>query len=81
MEFYIETPKFDSGLQTDRGTDQVCRDDAAEIRNGDMLPSIRNIEKQTDVHYSQIHKAYLALRQSGLLVPTRRIPSVKIAAN
>jgi GntR family transcriptional regulator len=37
------------------------------FRNGDVLPSIRDIEKQTGVHCSQIHKAYLALRRSGLI--------------
>jgi GntR family transcriptional regulator len=41
------------------------------FRNGDTLPSIRDIEKQTGINRSQIHKAYLALRQSGLLVLTR----------
>jgi GntR family transcriptional regulator len=38
------------------------------FRNGDTLPSIRDIEKQTGINRGQIHKAYLALRQSGLLV-------------
>ena len=41
------------------------------FRNGDTLPSIRDIEKQTGIHHSQIHKAYVALRRSGLLVLTR----------
>ncbi|MBN2320192.1 MAG: GntR family transcriptional regulator [Acidobacteria bacterium] len=41
------------------------------FRNGDTLPSIRDIEKQTGVNRSQIHKAYLELRKSGLLVLTR----------
>ena len=41
------------------------------FRNGDTLPSIRDIEKQTGVNRSRIHKAYLALRKSGLLVLTR----------
>jgi GntR family transcriptional regulator len=41
------------------------------FRNGDTLPSIRDIEKQTGINRSQIHKAYLRLRQSGLLVLTR----------
>jgi GntR family transcriptional regulator len=41
------------------------------FRNGDTLPSIRDIEKQTGVNRSQIHKAYLSLRRSGLLVLTR----------
>jgi GntR family transcriptional regulator len=41
------------------------------FRNGDTLPSIRDIEKQTGINRSHIHKAYLALRKSGLLVLTR----------
>jgi DNA-binding transcriptional regulator YhcF (GntR family) len=41
------------------------------FRDGDTLPSIRDIVKQTGVARSQIHKAYLALRKSGLLVLTR----------
>jgi DNA-binding transcriptional regulator YhcF (GntR family) len=46
------------------------------FRNGDTLPSIRDIEKQTGIHHSQIHKAYSALRRSGLLVLTRGKGSV-----
>jgi GntR family transcriptional regulator len=46
------------------------------FRNGDTLPSIRDIEKQTGIHHSQIHKAFLALRRSGLLVLTRGKGSV-----
>jgi DNA-binding transcriptional regulator YhcF (GntR family) len=41
------------------------------FRNGDTLPSIRDIQKQTGVNRSQLHRAYLGLRQSGLLVLTR----------
>lgn len=41
------------------------------FRDGDTLPSIRDIEKQTGINRSQIHKAYHALRKSGLLVLTR----------
>lgn len=41
------------------------------FRDGDTLPSIRDIEKQTGINRSQIHKAYLSLRKSGLLVLTR----------
>lgn len=41
------------------------------FRDGDTLPSIRDIEKQTGINRSRIHKAYLALRKSGLLVLTR----------
>jgi DNA-binding transcriptional regulator YhcF (GntR family) len=39
------------------------------LRTGDILPSIRDIEKQTGINRGQIHRAYLALRQSGLLSP------------
>ena len=46
------------------------------FRDGDTLPSIRDIEKQTGINRSQIHKAYLDLRKSGLLVPTRGKGSV-----
>ena len=41
------------------------------FRRGDTLPSIRDIEKQTGISRNQIHKAYLTLRRSGLLVLTR----------
>ena len=33
------------------------------------MPSIREIEKQTGINRGQIHRAYLALLQSGLLSP------------
>jgi GntR family transcriptional regulator len=46
------------------------------FRNGDTLPSIRDIEKQTGISRNQIHKAYLNLRRSGLLVLTRGKGSV-----
>jgi GntR family transcriptional regulator len=41
------------------------------LRNGDRLPSIREVEKQTGVNRGKIYRAYLSLRQSGLLVPVR----------
>src|SRR5512136_83195 len=50
------------------------------FRKGDTLPSIRDIEKQTGINRSQIHKAYLALRKSGLLVLTRGKGSAVAAA-
>jgi GntR family transcriptional regulator len=50
------------------------------FRNGDTLPSIREIEKQTGVNRSQIHKAYQDLRKSGLLVLTRGKGSVLTTA-
>jgi GntR family transcriptional regulator len=51
------------------------------FRNGDTLPSIRDIEKQTGVNRSQIHKAYLALRKSGLLVLIRGKGTTVVTAN
>jgi GntR family transcriptional regulator len=38
------------------------------IRNGDKLPSIREVEKQTGVNRGKIYRAYISLKQSGLLV-------------
>jgi DNA-binding transcriptional regulator YhcF (GntR family) len=39
------------------------------LKRGDVLPPIREVEKQTGIHRGQIHRAYLALRHSGLLSP------------
>jgi GntR family transcriptional regulator len=50
------------------------------FRKGDTLPSIRDIEKQTGINRSQIHKAYQALRKSGLLVLTRGKGSIVATA-
>jgi GntR family transcriptional regulator len=70
MEFYIE--KHSSIPAVKQIEEQIKFAVMMGIfRNGDMLPSIRDIEKQTSIHRSQIHKAYLALRRSGLLVLTR----------
>jgi GntR family transcriptional regulator len=38
------------------------------LKRGDILPSIRDIEKQTGVNRGQIHRAFLLLYQSGLLL-------------
>ena len=38
------------------------------LKSGDTLPSIRDVEKQTGIKRSQIHRAYVNLRQSGLLI-------------
>jgi GntR family transcriptional regulator len=46
------------------------------LKRGDILPSIREVEKQTGINRGQIHRAFLALQQSGLLSPT---PSKRIA--
>jgi GntR family transcriptional regulator len=50
------------------------------FRKGDTLPSIRDIEKQTGVNRSQIHKAYLEMRKAGLLVLTRGKGSIVATA-
>jgi GntR family transcriptional regulator len=39
------------------------------LGTGDILPSIREIEKQTGINRGQIHRAYLSLRRSGFLSP------------
>jgi DNA-binding transcriptional regulator YhcF (GntR family) len=41
------------------------------VRNGDILPSIREVEKKTGVNHAQVYRAYKALSQSGLLIMTR----------
>ena len=70
MEFYID--KNSSTPVTNQIQEQIKLAVMMGIfRDGDTLPSIRDIEKQTGVNRSQIHKAYLALRKSGLLVLTR----------
>jgi GntR family transcriptional regulator len=75
MEFYIE--KHSSTPAVKQVEEQIRFAVMMGIfRNGDTLPSIRDIEKQTGIHHSQIHKAYLALRRSGLLVLTRGKGSV-----
>ena len=37
------------------------------IRNGEILPSIRDIEKQTGIDRNQAYKAYQTLKRSGLI--------------
>jgi DNA-binding transcriptional regulator YhcF (GntR family) len=39
------------------------------LKRGDALPPIREVEKQTGINRGQIHRAYLAMRKSGLLSP------------
>jgi len=46
------------------------------LKRGDILPSIREIEKQTGINRGQIHRAFLALHRSGLLAPA---PGKRIA--
>ncbi|MBN1568707.1 MAG: GntR family transcriptional regulator [Acidobacteria bacterium] len=70
MEFYID--KNSSTPVANQIQEQIKLAVMMGVfRDGDTLPSIRDIEKQTGINRSQIHKAYLALRQSGLLVLTR----------
>jgi len=51
------------------------------LKRGDILPSIREVERQTGINRGQIHLAYLALRGSGLLslTPSKRM-TVAISA-
>jgi GntR family transcriptional regulator len=46
------------------------------LKRGDILPPIREVEKQTGINRGQIHRAYLSLRQAGLLSPS---PGKRIA--
>jgi len=46
------------------------------LKRGDILPPIREVEKQTGINRGQIHRAYLALREAGLLSPA---PGKRIA--
>jgi GntR family transcriptional regulator len=70
MEFYID--KHSSIPVANQIQEQIKLAVAmGKFRDGDTLPSIRDIEKQTGINRSQIHKAYLGLRQSGLVVLTR----------
>jgi DNA-binding transcriptional regulator YhcF (GntR family) len=39
------------------------------LKRGDVLPPIREVEKQTGINRGKIHRAYLALRRSSLLSP------------
>jgi DNA-binding transcriptional regulator YhcF (GntR family) len=41
------------------------------IRSGDILPSIREVEKKTGVNRAQVYRAYRALGKSGLVVLKR----------
>jgi GntR family transcriptional regulator len=40
------------------------------LKRGDILPSIREVEKQTGINRGQIHRSFLALQKYGLLSPT-----------
>jgi GntR family transcriptional regulator len=79
MEFYID--KNSSVPVANQIQEQIKLAVMAGVfRKGDTLPSIRDMEKQTGINRSQIHKAYLALRKSGLLVLTRGKGSIVAAA-
>ncbi len=49
------------------------------FQNRDKLPSIREIENRTGVNRGKIHRAYLSLKQSGLVVLTGRQGTVVTA--
>jgi GntR family transcriptional regulator len=70
MEFYIENH---SSIPAITQIEEQIRLAVAmgTLRQGDTLPSIRDLEKQTGVNRGQIHRAYLALRRAGLLALTR----------
>jgi DNA-binding transcriptional regulator YhcF (GntR family) len=80
MEFHIE--KHSSIPAVKQIQEQIKLSMAMGIlKTGDTLPSIREIEKQTGINRGQIHRAYLALYQSGLLSPARgRGTAVAMAA-
>ena len=70
VEFYIE--KHSSVPVIAQLEEQIKLAVAMGIfRNGDRLPSIRKVEKQTGVNRGKIYRAYLSLRKSGLLVLAR----------
>ncbi len=46
------------------------------LKRGDILPPIREVEKQTGINRGRIHRAFLALQKSGLLSPA---PGKRIA--
>jgi GntR family transcriptional regulator len=81
MEFYIEKNSpipFIKQIQ-----EQIKLSIAmGMLKGGDVLPSIREVEKQTGINRGQIHRAYLTLHQSGLLssAPSKRSAVVVSAA-
>jgi DNA-binding transcriptional regulator YhcF (GntR family) len=64
VEFYIE--KHSSVAQIEEQIKLAVT--MGVFKNGDRLPSIREVEKQTGINRGKIHRAYLSLRHSGLLV-------------
>ena len=75
MEFQIEKNSPIPVIKQIQG--QIKRSIAMGVlKRGDILPPIRDVEKQTSINRSQIHRAYLAVRRSGLLSPA---PGKRIA--
>jgi DNA-binding transcriptional regulator YhcF (GntR family) len=67
MDFFIE--KHSSVAQIE---EQIKLAVAMGVyRNGDRLPAIREVEKQTGVNRGKIYRAYLSLMRSGFLVLAR----------
>jgi GntR family transcriptional regulator len=75
MEFYIDK---NSPVPVIRQIQEQIKLSIAMgvLKRGDILPTIREVEKQTGINRGQVHRAYLALHQSGLLSPT---PGKRIA--
>ena len=69
MEFYIDK---NSPVPVIKQIQEQIRLSIAMgvLKRGDILPTIREVEKQTGINRGQVHRAYLALHQSGLLSPT-----------
>jgi GntR family transcriptional regulator len=68
VEFYIE--KHSSVAQIEEQIKLAVA--MGVLGNGDRLPPIREVEKQTGVNRGKVHRAYLSLRRSGLLVLSGR---------
>jgi DNA-binding transcriptional regulator YhcF (GntR family) len=75
MEFQIEKNSLVPAIKQIQ--DQIKLSIAmGALKRGDILPSIREVEKHTGINRGQIHRAYLALHQSGLVSP---VPGKRIA--
>lgn len=70
MEFYID--KNSSVPVIAQIEEQIKLAVAMGIfRNGDRLPSIREVEKQTGINRGKVYRAYLSMKRSGSLVLVR----------
>jgi DNA-binding transcriptional regulator YhcF (GntR family) len=79
MDFYVD--KHSSISPVSQIEEQIKLAIAmGTFRSGDTLPSIRDVERQTGVNRGQIHRAYIALRHSGLLTLARGKGTVIAAA-